>query len=274
MSEALYFLGPALVMCLVIAAIHVYLGMHVLRREVIFVDLSLAQLAALGATVSTLFHVHHGSAVPYLFAFGFTAVGAVIFAFTRKSRKQVSQEAIIGIVYVVASAVTVLVLSRAPHGAEHMKDILVGTLLLTTWKQVGFVTVAYAVLGIANGLLARRFIEISWEPDEAEQKRRHVAWWDLLFYLLFGVVITISVQVAGILLVFSFLIVPAVTSRLFSVRIWPRLLIGWGIAILASILGLAASWLWDLPTGAAVVAAFGLLLAMAALARVWVPARG
>jgi len=267
MSEALFFLGPALVMCLVIASVHVYLGMHVLQREVIFVDLSLAQLAALGATLSTLFHLHHSAYGSHAFAFGLTAVGAVIFAFTRKARKQVSQEAIIGIVYVVASAVTVLVLSHAPHGAEHIKDILVGTLLLTSWDQVMVVAIAYAILGAVSAVLARRFIEISWKPDESEQRSRHLAWWDLLFYLLFGIVITISVQVAGILLVFSFLIVPAVISRLFSVRIWPRLLIGWGVAILASIAGLAASWAWDLPTGAAVVAAFGLLLMLAGVLR-------
>ena len=263
MSDALFFLGPAAVMCFVIASIHVYLGMHVLEREVIFVDLSLAQLAALGATVAAIIHLHETDYGVHAVAFSFTAVGAAIFAFTRKARKRVSQEAIIGIVYVVASAVTVLILSRAPHGAEHMKDILVGTLLLTTWDQVWKIAAMYVVLGVANAALARRFIQISWSPDEAEEQMRHVAWWDLLFYLLFGVVITISVQVAGILLVFSFLIVPAVVSRLFSARIWPRLFVGWGAAVIASILGLMASWFWDLPTGAAVVAAFGLVLVVA-----------
>jgi zinc/manganese transport system permease protein len=274
MSEALVFLGPALVMCLVIASIHVYLGMHVLAREIIFVDLSLAQLAALGATVATLVggHEHgHGAEestwTAHAMAFGFTVLGAAVFAFLRRARRTVSLEAVVGIVYAVASAITVLTLSRSPEGAEHIKDILVGSLLLVTWGQVGKTAAAYVVLGAVQLLLAKRFIRMSWEPDAADQAIGRVELWDLAFYLLFGVVITISVQVAGILLVFSFLIVPAVITRLFSESIGKRLVAGWIVAIAASALGLWASWAWDLPTGAAVVAAFGVLLVGAGAAR-------
>lgn len=266
MSEMITFLGPALAMCLVIASIHVYLGMHVLAREVIFVDLSLAQLAALGATCAAFFGVHEAGLGAHVAAFAFTALGAVIFALTRKARRQVSQEAIIGIVYAVASALTLLVLSRAPHGAERIKSLLVGELLLTTWPAVGRIAGAYAVLGLLQLLLARRFIRLSWQVDEADTDR-YVVLWDLLFYLLFGLVITISVNVAGVLLVFSFLIVPAVISALLSDRLGHRLLAGWGVSVLASLLGLAASWFWDLPTGAAVVAAFGTLLLLSGLAK-------
>lgn len=265
MSEAVVFLAPAFVMCLAIASLHTYLGMHVLERDVIFVDLSLAQLAALGAVSASLLHMSDHGWGPHGLAFAFTAAGAGLFAFTRRARNRVSQEAIIGIVYAVASALTVLVLSRAPHGADHMKDILVGSLLLTTWGDVLEVSAAYAVLGLVNLALARRFISISWEPDVAEANIKHVVWWDLLFYLLFGMVITISVQVAGILLVFSFLIVPAVVSKLYSPRIRTRLVIGWAVAFAASMIGLMASWVWDLPTGAAVVTAFGVVLIVAAL---------
>lgn len=274
MSEALVFLGPALAMCLVIASIHVYLGMHVLAREVIFVDLSLAQLAALGATVAALVGGHgqgHPGEGPtwtaHAMAFGFTVLGAAVFAFLRRARRRVSLEAIVGIVYAVASATTVLTLSHSPEGAEHIKDILVGSLLLVTWGQVGKTAAAYVVLGAIQILLAKRFIRMSWEPDAADQSMGRVELWDLAFYLLFGIVITISVQVAGILLVFSFLIVPAVITRLFSDSIGRRLVGGWLVAIAASALGLWASWAWDLPTGAAVVAAFGLLLVAAAGAR-------
>jgi zinc/manganese transport system permease protein len=271
MSDLLFFLGPAFAVCLVIASLHVYLGMHVLAREVIFVDLALAQLAALGATFAVFFG-WHGGATLHLVAFSFTAVGAAIFAFTRKVRRRVSQEAIIGIVYAVASALTLLLLSRAPHGAEEMKSLLVGELLLTTWPAVWKVLAAYVVLGAAQVVLARRFLRISWHPEEAEADGG-VEWWDLLFYLLFGVVITISVNVAGVLLVFSFLIVPAVVSRLFSARLWPRLWAGWGVAVLATVGGLCASWFWDLPTGAAVVAAFGVALVLGGVARALTPSR-
>lgn len=272
MMDALVFLGPALAMCLVIASIHVYLGMHVLAREVIFVDLSLAQLAALGATVASLWiEEEEPGWQAHAAALGFTVVGATIFAFTRRARKHVSQEAIVGIVYAVASAVTVLVVSHSPHGAEHIKDILVGSLLTTTWTNVWQTAALYVVLGVVQAVLSKRFVRISWEPDDAEKASKFVELWDLLFYLLFGVVITISVQYAGILLVFSFLIVPAVVTRLFSVSILKRLVAGWGVAIAASVLGIWASWTWDFPTGAAVVAAFGALVLCAGVARAVLP---
>lgn len=272
MSDALLFLGPALAMCLVIASIHVYLGMHILAREVIFVDLSLAQLAALGATVVAVVTDTESALAAHGGALVFTFLGATIFALTRQARGRVSQEAIVGIVYAVASATTLLVLSRSPHGAEHAKDILVGSLLVTTWDRVWTTLAAYAVLGVAQVVFARRFIELSWHPEEAERAGRRTGWWDLLFYLLFGVVITISVQVAGILLVFSFLIVPAVVSALFWTRLRTRLLAGWAVAVLASALGLWASWDWDLPTGAAIVAAFGAILTLAGGLRALLPA--
>jgi zinc/manganese transport system permease protein len=272
MSDALVFLGPALAICLVIASIHVYLGMHVLAREVIFVDLSLAQLAALGATVAALITGEEDAGWKgHATALGFTILGAGIFAFTRRARRHVSQEAIVGIVYAVASAVTVLVVSHSPHGAEHIKDILVGSLLNATWANVWQTAACYAVLGAIQLALAKRFIAISWHPERVEQSLRRVELWDFGFYVLFGLVITISVKFAGILLVFSYLIVPAVITRLFSDRLLPRLLSGWAVAIAASALGVWASWTYDFPTGAAVVAAFGVLLACAGFTRAFVP---
>ncbi|MDX2054795.1 MAG: iron chelate uptake ABC transporter family permease subunit [Polyangiaceae bacterium] len=274
MMDALVFLGPALAICLVIASLHVYLGMHVLAREVIFVDLSLAQLAALGATVAALLTSEEEPGwQAHALALAFTILGAALFAFTRRARKQVSQEAIVGIVYAVASAVTVLVVSHSPHGAEHIKDILVGSLLNTTWANVWQTAAAYVVLGAVQLALAKRFITISWQPDEAEAASRFVAWWDFGFYVLFGLMITISVQFAGILLVFSYLIVPALITRLYLNRLLPRLFAGWGVATAGSLLGLSASWVWDFPTGAAIVAAFGALLAVAALGRLLAPSR-
>jgi zinc/manganese transport system permease protein len=268
MSEALIFLGPAFAVCLVIASIHVYLGMHVLEREVIFVDLSLAQLAALGATIAALFTAEEQPGWPaHLSALGFTIVGAALFAATRRARRHVSQEAIVGIVYAVSSAVTVLVVSHSPHGAEHIKDILVGSLLNTTWNDVWQTALAYLILGAIQIALAKRFVALSWRPEEVESKR-YVELWDFGFYVLFGLVITISVQFAGILLVFSYLIVPAVITRLFSRHLITRLFAGWGVAIAASALGLWGSWTWDFPTGAAMVAAFAVVLVIAVLVRV------
>ena len=257
MADALTFLAAPLVMCLVIASIHVYLGMHILERGVIFVDLALAQLAALGATVAGVMEEEHPEAAhAHLAAFSFTVIGAIIFALAGHARERVSQEAIVGIVYAVASSAMVLVLSQAPHGAEHMKQMLVGSLLLVSWQDVGNVALAYVALGAAQIGLRKRFLQMSWQPQAGVSTL-----WDFGFYLLFGMVITVSVQVAGVLLVFSYLIVPAVITRLFSQRLMPRLIAGWGVAVLASLGGLACSWMWDLPTGAAIVVLFGFLIA-------------
>ena len=263
MGDALTFLAAPLCMCLVIASIHVYLGMHILRRGVIFVDLALAQLAALGATVAGVLEEQHAEeAHAHLAAFALATVGAAIFARAGRAREHGSQEAIVGSVYAVASSRMVLVRSQAPHGAEHMKEMLVGSLLLSTWEDVARVAVAYALLGAAQLGLRKRFVQMSWQPEQGVP-----AGWDFAFYLLFAMVITLSVQVAGVLLVFSYLIVPAVVTALFQERLGARLLAGWGVAVVASVGGLAASWAWDLPTGAAIVAVFGAVLSLAALLR-------
>jgi zinc/manganese transport system permease protein len=185
----------------------------------------------------------------------------------------VSQEAVIGLVYAVASALLILFLSRAPHGAERLKDVLVGSLLLSGWGDVVRMSLAYGLIGGAHFALRKRFIELSWRPESAEAKSSHVALWDFLFYALFGVTITLSVQVAGVLLVFSYLIAPALITSMFGNRLVVRLVSGWALAALASALGLWASWSWDVPTGAAIVVAFGALLATAPLVRLVTTAR-
>jgi zinc/manganese transport system permease protein len=240
--------------------------MHILAREVIFVDLSLAQLAALGGTVAMLF-AHEDETLKRWFAFGFSALGAAIFALSGRARHQVSQEAIVGIVYAVSSAAMVLLLSRGPHGAEHIQEALVGTLLLASWQDVTLTAGLYAAIGLVHVFFRERFVLLSWRPDEADKQLKHVLAWDFGFYLLFALTITISVQLAGVLLVFSFLIVPAVITRLFIQGLVPRLLLGLATSLLASGLGLWASWSLDLPTGAAIVAAFGGVLLAAGIVR-------
>ena len=200
---------PPLAACMVIVAIHSYLGLHIIAREVIFVDLSLAQMAALGSTVAILAGSAPGSTISYAYALGFTTLGAALFALTRtKEKGRVPQEAIIGIVYVVASAAAILVADRVPGGGEAIKDILVGSLLWVTWPAILKMAAVYAVLGVFHFVLRKRFLTISFEPETALANGWRIRWWDFWFYLSFGVVITFSVPIAGVLLVFSFLVVP------------------------------------------------------------------
>ena len=259
---------PPLVACLVLVAIHSYLGLHVIAREVIFVDLSLAQMAALGSTVAILAGSPSDSPASFLYALGFTTLGAALFALTRSTEKgPVPQEAIIGVVFVMASAAAILVADRTPRGGEAIKDILVGSLLWVTWPTIIRLAAIYAVVGIFHWVLRKRFLTISFEPETAIAKGWRIRWWDFWFYLSFGIVITFSVPIAGVLLVFSFLVVPAAIAFQFTRRHGTLAAISWLAGALASALGLWVSFHYDLPTGPVVVCMFGLLLLGAYLLR-------
>jgi zinc/manganese transport system permease protein len=259
---------PPLVACMVIVAIHSYLGLHVIAREVIFVDLSLAQMAALGSAVAILAGSQPDSTVAWLYALGFTSIGAAVFAVTRtEERGRVPQEAFIGIVYVVASAAAILVADRTPRGGEAIKDILVGSLLWVTWPVIARLAGVYAVLGLFHWVLRRRFLTISFQPETALANGWSIRWWDFLFYLTFGIVITFSVPIAGVLLVFSFLVVPAAIAFQFTRRIGALAVVSWVAGAVASAAGLLVSFHYDLPTGPIIVCMFGLLLLVAVAVR-------
>jgi zinc/manganese transport system permease protein len=258
---------------LCIAGIHVYLGLHVVEREVIFVDLSLAQMAVLGAAVASLWGWEAHDPGTYAFALGFTVLGAGTFSLTRTDHGRVPQEAIIGIVYAVAAAATVLILNNAPHGAEHIRDVLVGQLLAVEARDVARLASLYAVLGVLHAGWRKTLLLISHDPSAARARGIHVKLWDFLFYLTFGVTVTASVELGGVLVVFSYLIVPSVIAVLFAQGVGARLAIGWTAAALASALGMLASVWLSAPPGASVVCVFGALLLLAALVRPLVPAR-
>ena len=260
---------PPFVACMILVAMLSYLGLHVIAREVIFVDLSLAQMAALGSLSALLFHVAPESPTTYVFALLATAIGAFLFALTRTSGKtsRVPQEAFIGIVYVVASAAAVLVANKVPGGGEAVEKTLVGSLLWVTWQTIIRLAVAYAALGVFHYALRRRFLTISFHPEQAEAEGWKIRLWDFLFYLSFGVVITLAVPIAGVLMVFSFLVVPAVIANLFTADKQRLTFIAWSSGALASILGLWLSYTKDLPTGPLIVCMYGLLLVVAAVLR-------
>jgi zinc/manganese transport system permease protein len=262
---------PPFVACMVLVAMLSYLGLHVIAREVIFVDLSLAQMAALGSLSALLIHVDPDSATAYLFALLATAIGALLFSLTRTTGRgaasRVPQEAFIGIVYVVASAAAVLVANKVPGGGEAVEKTLVGSLLWVTWPQIVKLAIVYAGLGVFQYVLRHRFLTISFHEDEAERLGWKIRWWDFLFYLSFGVVITLAVPLAGVLMVFSFLVVPAVIANLFATEKRHLAIISWISGGLASLLGLWVSYTKDLPTGPLIVCMYGVLLVAALAAR-------
>jgi zinc/manganese transport system permease protein len=248
--------------------IHAYLGVHVLRRNIVFADLALAQLSALGATVAFALGYPPVSAAGFAYAFAFTTLGAALLTATRALSRFVSQEAFVGILYVAATAATVLVVDRSPQGAEHVKKILIGSILTVEPPELMKFAALYGAIGVLHWLARKPMLAIATEAQPAGRSRLAVSLWDFFFFLSFGVVVTSSVTTAGVLLVFSFLIVPAVIGFIFSRAIPVVLAIAWSSGILASAVGLAGSFVLDLPTGAAMVVAFVLMLALAALAKV------
>lgn len=258
--EILPFLLWPFVASLILTGIHAYLGVHVVERGVIFVDLALAQIAALGATIAILVGMDPHGGGAYWLSLGFTFIGAGIFAFARTRRGHIPQEAFIGIAYAVASATAILAMSKATGETEHLKDMLVGNILAVDRHEVVKTAILYGAIGLFHYIFRRRFLLISTDPAEAEAQGMSIRFWDFLFYASFGFVVTSSVAIAGVLLVFCYLIVPSVGAMLFADRVGRRLAIGWTMGTLVSALGVYFSVLLDLPTGATIVCTFGAVL--------------
>lgn len=267
MELALEVLLAPFVACLVLTGIHTYLGLHVVSRGVIFVDLALAQIAALGATFAFLLGYEPTGTQGYLYSLLFTVLGAAIFSISRLKDQRIPQEAIIGISFAVASATVILMADRAPQGAEHVEAMLTGALLWVPGPTILKTAAIYGLIGLFHWIFRHRFLTISLDPAMAQARGWSVRWWDFLFYTSFGFVITSSVAMAGVLLVFSFLVVPSVIAMMFARRIGARLAIGWTVGTLVSTIGLSLSYTHDFPSGPAVVCTFGLALVLSAVGR-------
>ena len=266
----LQFLAAPIAASLIIAGIHAYLGLHVVERGVIFVDLSLAQIASLGATIAVTVPALGGdphSPSVYWMSLGFTIIGALIFSMIRGHEANVPQEAIIGVSYAVASAAVIVVMSKAPGESEHLKDMLVGNILSVQWPEVWTTAALYLAIGLFHYVFRRRFLQISVDPKGAAAQGISIRLWDFLFYASFGFVVTRSVAIAGVLLVFCYLIVPSIAGILFSDRVGPRLAIGWAMGVVVSMLGMYFSVVFDLPTGATIICTFGAVLVLMASVR-------
>jgi zinc/manganese transport system permease protein len=269
-SAMLAFLAAPFVASLILTGIHSYLGVHVVERGVIFVDLSLAQIAALGAAIAILLPATGGdphAPIVYWISLGFTFIGAVVFSTIRGHRARIPQEAIIGICYAVASAAAILAMSKATSESEHLKDMLVGNILAVSWNEVGETALLYGAIGIFHYIFRRRFLAMSLSHGEGEAQGLAGRFWDFLFYASFGLVVTSSVAIAGVLLVFCYLIVPSVGAMLYAETVGRRLAIGWTMGTVVSALGVYLSLVLDLPTGATIVCTFGVALALMAAVR-------
>ena len=266
----LAFLAAPFVASLILTGIHAYLGVHVVERGVVFVDLSLAQIAALGATIAILLPGSGGdphAPSVYWVSLAFTFLGALVFSLFRVRHARVPQEAIIGICYAVASGAAILAMSKATSEAEHLKEMLVGNILAVSWPEVGTTALLYGAVGVFHYLFRRQFLAISLDAKAAEASGLSIGFWDFLFYASFGIVVTSSVAIAGVLLVFCYLIVPSVAAMLYAESIGRRLAIGWVMGAIVSAVGVYMSLVLDLPTGPTIVCTFGVALALMAMVR-------
>ena len=267
MNEAFEIMRWPFMACLLLPGLLVYFGLHIVRREIIFVDLALAQVAAFGICLAILLGHDAHDWQTTAWSAGFTLVGAALLTLTRPSGKRVPQEALIGIVYVVAAAAGLLLLSRSPEGNEELRKTLVGEVLLVRPSEVLRTFALFVAIGAVLAILRRQFHLLTFDPQQAREKGMRLWLWDFLFYTLFGAAVTSFVRMGGVLLVFSYLIIPAVCARLLVKSLLVQLAIGWIVATIASVGGLYGSYKLDLPTGAAIVCTLGLALVITGLWR-------
>jgi zinc/manganese transport system permease protein len=268
MLDILHLLKWPLIASLILPWLLVYLGLHIVQRGVIFVDLALAQVAAFGTCTAMLvgYDVHDWQS--FALSMVFTLFGAAVLTLTRTRNQRVPQEALIGIVYVVSAAASILVLSKSAGGKEELQRSLVGELLVVPPAEVMKTFGLYVIIGVVHFLLRKRFFAISSGHERAAAAGVNVWWWDFVFYMLFGLVVTSFVHIGGVLLVFSYLVIPAVCAAFLTDSYQSRFLIGWGIATVAGVASLVATTKIDMPIGAATVCGLGVaLLIVMALAR-------
>jgi zinc/manganese transport system permease protein len=265
MADFITFMAAPAVACLIFSGVFTYFGCHVLKREIIFVDIALAQLAALGVTLAETIGHPHGDAETWIFSLLAVLTGAVFFSYTRRWTHRIPQEAIIGIVYVVGASVALLVASQSAHGAEHLRSIMNGSILWVNWPGVG--TLVLLVMGVAipHWIYRKQFWKLSNQYRKSDEEQTVNFLWDFLFYLTLGIIIVSSIETAGIFLIFAFLIVPAVVGTLFSNQLLVQWMIGGAVSAMISLFGLVLSFKMDLPTGATLVCCFGLAFVLALL---------
>ena len=255
--EAWSILLPAFVLSGIMVFSHAFFGLHVLARGIIFVDLALAQMAALGFSLAFLMGEEAHGLTAQLYAFASTLLAAFAFAGLRRIKSKINREVIIGCVYVVSTALSIIILSRSTQGMEELKSLFNGSILWVRWEEIIILAGVYCLLGLFHAVFHKRFYSLSFAENGKEQRQSFL--WEFLFFATFAIIITFAVNVAGVLLVFAFLIIPAFSASLVLQSFTGRLLLAWGLGLIGALSGLWLSFYADLPVGATVVSVFGLL---------------
>ena len=268
MAQLVQLLGLPFLACLLMNGILGYLGIHVLKREVIFIDIALAQVAAVGAIAAHVaFGAHGESAAANACAFGSVLLAAAFYSVVRKRVAVISLEAVIGVTYAIAAAGALFLVGVAPGGHVHVHQMLAGSILWATWRDILWCLIVFGAVAVALVLMRKPLRRASEGYGGGHGTEARTAWWDFLFYGLLGVVITLAVRMAGVVVVFAFLIIPATVSALFAAS-WPRrLIIAWATGVAGSTAGLLFARYLDFSVGPSIALFLGIALVLAALVR-------
>ena len=273
MAEMLSFMAVPFAACIVLLGIHCYFGLHILNREIIFIDIAMAQVAAMGGLLSILLGGQHQDTGAHWLALGMIALAAALFTATKTSSRKIPQEAVIGIVYAVAATGSLLLAVKVPGGGEHLHEALDGSILWTEWTDLMHTTWVYALVGLFHWIFRKKFIRLSFDLPGARAAGMKIRHWDFLFYFSLGWVLVHSVEIGGVLLVFAILVLPASISSLLAERLGVRIFIGWSVGAASCALALFLSWKLDLPSGPAVICVLGAALLLTGVARKLATAR-
>ncbi|MBN2411356.1 metal ABC transporter permease [candidate division KSB1 bacterium] len=265
--EGLIFMLPPFAACLTLIGLLGYFGIHVLKRGIIFIDIAMAQIATLGITFAYVLKIDPESFWTYPISLVFVLIAAYIFSTLKSKNPRMCIEAIIGISYAVATTAAVILIDKAAGSDEHIKEMLIGSILWVQWADILKSLLVFAAIGFIHYFFRDKFLPLSEDYETAIQKGINVRLWDFIFYLTLGIIVMHAVRIGGILIVFSFLIIPSGISALFSNKWFPRILSGWIIGTIVSIIGLYLSWKFDVPSGPAVVLFLGLFLVIAVIAK-------
>ena len=262
------FILPPFIGCLFIVLINVYFGIHVIKREIIFIDIALASIAALGSVVGmVLFHSTHAEhsheshgILPYLFSLGFISIASYAFTMLKHRKISIPLEAIIGIAYAVATTLTVIILDKGAGGDVHVHDMLIGSVLWISWSQVIRIGTIVILVGTFHFIFRKKFLRLTECFQDAYREMKRPKSWDFLFYFSFGIVVVEAVNIAGILTVFAFLILPSSLAVIVSHSWASKLRTGWVAGISASFIGLVLSIKLDVPSAPVIIVLLGLFL--------------
>jgi zinc/manganese transport system permease protein len=259
MADTLGFFAIQIVLLFVVTSVHTYLGLHVIRRGIVFSDLSLDQLAAFGVIVGIGLGIQGGSVGSYIVSFIAVLIGSVLLAYVKPGNENVPHEAVIGIIYGLALVASIMVADKISGGMAYVTQTLAGVMLWVNWPLVLVTVLVYIILSAFHYIFRGKFISIT----EGKSTMPNENFWDLLFFVSLGIITVLIVPIAGVLLAYAFLMIPAAIASLFTSE-WSRALrIGWGVGFIASITGLFSSYFFDLPYGPTLVLALGLFFVSA-----------